>query len=124
MEAKNNRQWRLAVRPTGLIKESDFEWHEEPLPNPGDNEILVRNIYLSLDPANRGWVREAKSYITPVAIGEVMRGITIGVVEQSHHGDFQAGDIVQGILGWQEYALTDGAGLTQLNRDPSLPLAA
>jgi NADPH-dependent curcumin reductase CurA len=59
-----------------------------------------------------------------VAIGEVMRGITIGVVEQSHHADFQAGDIVRGILGWQEYALTDGAGLTQLPRDPSLPLTA
>lgn len=124
MEAKINRQWRLAVRPTGLIKESDFEWHEEPLPTPGDNEILVRNIYLSLDPANRGWVREAKSYITPVAIGKVMRGIAIGVVEQSHHGNFQVGDVVQGMLGWQEYALTDGAGLTQLPRDPSLPLAA
>jgi len=124
MEAKINRQWRIAARPTGLIKESDFEWHEEPLPALCDDEILVRNIYLSLDPANRGWVREAKSYITPVAIGEVMRGITIGVVEQSHNGDFQAGDIVQGILGWQEYALTDGAGLTQLPRDPSLPLAA
>jgi len=79
---------------------------------------------LSLDPANRGWVREVKSYIPPVAIGEVMRGITIGVVEQSYHADFQAGDIVQGILGWQEYALTDGAGLTQLPRDPSLPLTA
>jgi NADPH-dependent curcumin reductase CurA len=124
MELKINRQWRLAARPTGLIKESDFKWHEELLPIPGDEEILVRNIYLSLDPANRGWVREAKSYITPVAIGEVMRGITIGIVEQSHHSDFQVGDIVQGILGWQEYALTDGAGLTQLPRDPSLPLTA
>lgn len=124
MGAKVNRQWRLAVRPIGFIKESDFEWREEPVPTPGEGEILVRNIYLSLDPANRGWVREVKSYIPTVAIGEVMRGITIGVVEQSHHADFQAGDIVQGILGWQEYALTDGAGITQLPRDPSLPLTA
>jgi NADPH-dependent curcumin reductase CurA len=124
MGAKVNRQWRLAVRPIGFIKESDFEWREEPVPGPGEGEILVRNIYLSLDPANRGWVREVKSYIPPVAIGEVMRGITIGVVEESHHTDFQAGDIVQGILGWQEYALTDGTGLTQLPRDPSLPLTA
>lgn len=124
MGPKGNRQWRLAVRPIGFIKESDFEWRKEPVPAPGEGEILVRNIYLSLDPANRGWVREVKSYIPPVAIGEVMRGITIGVVEQSHHADFQAGDIVQGILGWQEYALTDGTGLTQLPRDPSLPLTA
>lgn len=124
MGAKVNRQWRLAARPIGLIKESDFEWCEEPAPTLGDDEILVRNIYLSLDPANRGWVREAKSYVPPVAIGEVMRGITIGVVEQSHHTDFQVGDIVQGMLGWQEYALTDGTGLTRLPRKPSLPLTA
>lgn len=124
MIAKFNRQWRLAARPLGLIKESDFEWHEETVPTPGDNEILVRTIYLSLDPAARGWARDAKSYAPPVAIGEVMRGITIGVVEQSHHADFRAGDIVQGALGWQEYALTDGTGLTQLPRDPSLPLTA
>lgn len=124
MGAKVNRQWRLAARPVGLIKESDFEWHEEPIPTLGEGKILIRNIYLSLDPANRGWVREVKSYIPPVAIGEVMRGVTIGVVEQSHHADFQAGDIVQGILGWQEYAVTDVAGITRLPRDPSLPLTA
>lgn len=124
MGAKVNRQWRLAARPVGLIKESDFEWHEEPIPTRGKGKILIRNIYLSLDPANRGWVREVKSYIPSVAIGEVMRGVTIGVVEQSHHADFQVGDIVQGILGWQEYAVTDGVGITRLPRDPVLPLTA
>ena len=124
MGAKVNRQWRLAARPVGLIKESDFEWHEEPIPTLGEGKILIRNIYLSLDPANRGWVKEVKSYTPPVAIGEVMRGVTIGVVEQSHHADFQTGDIVQGILGWQEYAVTDVAGITRLPRDPSLPLTA
>jgi len=124
MEKKINRQWRLAARPMGLIKESDFAWHEEPVPTPGDGEILVRNIYLSLDPASRGWVREEKSYIPPVAIGEVMRGIAIGIVEQSNHNDFQTGDIVQGILGWQAYTLTDGAGLTRLPKDSSIPLTA
>ena len=124
MDSKVNRQWRLAARPVGFIKESDFEWREETMPIPGEGEILVRNIYLSLDPANRGWVSEVKSYVPPVAIGEVMRGITIGVVEQSHHDDFQVGDIVQGISGWQDYAVTNGAGLTRLPKDPSLPLTA
>jgi len=124
MRAKVNRQWRLAARPVGLIKESDFEWHEEPIPTLGEGKILIRNIYLSLDPANRGWVREVKSYIPPVAIGEVMRGVTIGVVEQSRHADFRAGDIVQGMLGWQEYAVTDGVGITRLPTDPVLPLTA
>ncbi len=124
MEAKINRQWHLASRPVGLIKESDFEWKEEPVSAPGDGELLVRNIYLSLDPAMRGWVREGKSYIPPVPIGEVMRGMTIGIVEQSHHPDFQVGDIVQGTLGWQEYGLTNGAGLTRLPGDSPLPLTA
>ena len=122
MDSKVNRQWRLATRPVGFITESDFEWREETVPTPGEGEILVRNIFLSLDPAIRGWVSEVKSYIPPVAIGEVMRGITIGVVEQSHHADFQAGDIVLGILGWQDYAVSNGAGLTRLPKDPSLPL--
>jgi hypothetical protein len=88
------------------------------------NEILVRIIYLSLDPANRGWVREGKSYVPPVGIGEVMRGIAIGVVEQSRNPAFQNGDIVQGMLGWQEYAIMKGKGLTKLSVDPSLPLTA
>jgi NADPH-dependent curcumin reductase CurA len=124
MKAKVNRQWRLAARPVGLIKESDFEWHEEPMPALSEGKILVRNIYLSLDPANRGWVREGKSYIPAVAIGEVMRGITIGIVEQSRHADFRPGDIVQGMLGWQEYAVTDGVGMTRLPSEPGLPLTA
>jgi NADPH-dependent curcumin reductase CurA len=124
MRGKVNRQWRLAARPVGLIKESDFEWHEEPIPTLSEGEILVRNIYLSLDPANRGWLREVKSYIPAVAIDEVMRGITIGVVEQSRHANFQAGDIVQGMLGWQEYTVTDGVGMTRLPSDSGLPLTA
>ena len=124
METKLNRQWRLAARPEGFIKESDFEWKEEPASVPGKGEILVRNIYLSLDPAMRGWVSDLESYIPPVAIGEVMRGITIGVVEESNHDDFQAGDIVQGLLGWQDYAVSEGIGLTKLPIDPSLSLTA
>lgn len=114
MNTQINQQWRLASRPVGLIKESDFAWHSEVVPVPGDGELLVRIIYLSLDPAIRGWVREEKSYIASVAIGEVMRGITIGVVEQSNHTDFKAGDLVQGMLGWQMYALSDGTGLIRL----------
>lgn len=119
-----NRQWRLASRPIGRIKVSNFQWHEQPLTEPAENQVLIRIIYLSLDPALRGWLNDAKSYVPPVQIGEVMRGITIGVVETSHHPDFQPGDIVQGMLGWQDYALSDGAGLTKLTKDPSIPLTA
>ena len=124
MTAKVNRQWRLAARPVGLVKESDFEWREEPVPTPGEGELLVHNLYLSLDPTNRGWMNQTATYLRPAAIGEVMRGITLGVVEQSRHAQFPEGALVQGTLGWQDYALTNGAGLTLLPNDPSIPLTA
>ena len=116
MQNHINQQWRLVARPVGLIKESDFEWREETLPVPGDGELLVRIVYLSLDPAVRGWVMDVKSYMPPVALGEVMRGIALGVVEQSNHPKFKVGDLVQGLLGWQTYALSDGIGLARLPR--------
>ena len=124
MTTKLNRQWRLAARPAGLIKESDFEWREEPVPTPGEGELIVHNLYLSLDPTYRGWMNETATYIRPVAIGEVMRGITIGVVEQSRRAQIPEGSLVQGLLGWQDYALTDGTGLTILPDEPYIPLTA
>ncbi len=114
MHATSNQLWRLAKRPVGLIKESDFEFHEDAIPALTENQVLVRTIYLSLDPAIRGWLMDRKSYIPPVAIGEVMRGITIGEVAESRHADFKTGDIVQGLLGWQSWAVTDGSALTRL----------
>jgi NADPH-dependent curcumin reductase CurA len=108
----------------GLIKESDFEFHEEPVPALAEGQLVVRNIYLSLDPANRGWVTDLPSYVPPVPLGEVMRGIAIGVVEDSRHPGFQPGDMVQGMLGWQSYLLSDGGGLQRLPRDTGLPLTA
>ena len=123
MPAKINRQWRLAARPTGLFKESDFKLTEEPVPDPGEGKVLVRNLYLSLDPTNRGWA-SMDTYLPAVAIGDVMRGIGIGAVEKSRHSKFQEGDIVQGMLGWQQYALSDGSGLMVLPRNPNIPLTA
>jgi NADPH-dependent curcumin reductase len=123
MPAKINRQWRLAARPTGLFKESDFKLTEEPVPDPGEDQVLVRNLFLSLDPTNRGWA-SMDTYLPAVAIGDVMRGIGIGAVEKSRHSKFQEGDVVQGMLGWQQYALSDGAGLTVLPKNPNIPLTA
>jgi NADPH-dependent curcumin reductase len=117
MRSIHNRQWRLARHPAGFIKESDFEWREELLPTRRENQLLVRSVLLSLDPSDRFMA-------AALPIGEVMRGMTIGVVEQSNHCDFQAGDMVQGILGWQEYELMDGTGLSKLPKDPSVPLTA
>jgi NADPH-dependent curcumin reductase CurA len=124
MTAKVNHQWRVRARPVGMIQESDFAWHEEPIASVGPGQVLVRNIYLSLDPANRAWLYERGSYMEPVALGQVMRGIAIGVVEESRDGRFRAGDLVQGMLGWQEYAVCDAAALGKAPKIPSLPLIA
>jgi NADPH-dependent curcumin reductase CurA len=122
--APKNRQWRLAARPVGLFKESDFQWSEEPVGEPRDGEALVHNIYLSLDPTSRGWAGAAPTYLPPVEIGDVMRGFALGVVEESRHPEFQCGDLVTGLLGWQEYATAPASTLTRVPRDSSLPLAA
>jgi hypothetical protein len=123
MSKRVNRQWRLTARPQGLIKDSDFEWREEPVRALEDGEVLVRTIYLSLDPANRGWVREGPSYVEPVKIGEVMRGLTVGVVEASRNDRFAEGDLVSGTNGWQDYAISDGSDLRAIPPGP-LPLTA
>ena len=106
-----NRQFRLAARPVGRVKASDFTFHEEPVPTPGPNQALVRNTYLSLDPTNRVWMSELDGYLPPVAIGEVMRGITLGEVVASNRSDFAVGDKVTGLLGWQDYAVIGEKGL-------------
>ncbi|NJK57935.1 MAG: NADP-dependent oxidoreductase [Pleurocapsa sp. SU_5_0] len=124
MTTKMNRQWCLATRPIGAIAESNFEWKQEPVPTLEEGQILVRNIYLSLDPTNRGWLNEGDNYLPPVAIGEVMRGFGIGVVERSRNAKFPEGTLVQGFLGWQDYAIADGTDLNQFQKDPSVPLTA
>lgn len=116
-----NEQWRLAARPKGLVAESDFTWSEAPVPEPGDGQILVRNIYLSLDPTYRGWMAY-DTYLPAVPLGEVMRGITIGVVEESRHPGFQRGDVVQGMGGFQTFCAADGAAFTKLQRIPGQSL--
>src|SRR5690606_16385310 len=113
-----NHQFRLAARPVGAVKRSDFNYVEEPVRAPGDNEVLVKILYLSLDPAMRGWMNEGKSYIAPVQLGEVMRAGAVGKVLESKHPKFNAGDFVSGALGVQEYATVDGKQLTRI--DPSL----
>jgi NADPH-dependent curcumin reductase len=124
MTARVSRQWRLRARPAGLIKESDFEWREAPVAQPAAGQVLVRNVYLSLDPTNRGWMHEQATYMPPVALGDVVRGIAIGAVEESRDEKFQPGDLVWGMLGWQDYAVMDAASLTRIAADPSLPLTA
>jgi len=116
-----NHQFRLAARPVGLPKRSDWNYVEEPVREPGQGQVLVKTLYLSLDPAMRGWMNEGRSYIAPVGIGEVMRAGGAGRVIASGNPAFAVGDHVTGVLGAQEYALIDAhatRGLTKV--DPKL----
>jgi NADPH-dependent curcumin reductase CurA len=118
-----NHQFRLAARPVGLPKPSDWEYTEEPVAEPGDGEVLVKVLYLSLDPAMRGWMSDARSYIAPVGIGETMRAGGAGEVLASNHPDLAPGDLVTGLLGVQEYAVVHGKAVTKLDVSPAqLPL--
>jgi NADPH-dependent curcumin reductase len=123
MSERKNRQWRLAARPVGNFKDSDFQWTEEPVRSLEDGEILVHSQYLSLDPTNRGWAAR-DTYLPAVKLGDVMRGGAIGVVEESRNSNFAVGDHVSGLLGWQEYAVVDGSGVGKLPQIPGLPMTA
>jgi NADPH-dependent curcumin reductase CurA len=119
-----NRQWLLAKRPEGMVSPANFELREVPLPEPGDGEILVRSLYLAFEPAMRGWMEDRPSYIPPVAIGEVMRGGVVAQVVASNDPDFAVGSLVQGMLGWQEYAVTGKGRVTPIpdGTPPTWPL--
>lgn len=124
MGDRTNQQWLIAARPTGMIQPSDFTWQETAVPPLQEGEILVRSIYLSLDPTNRAWMDETATYLPPLALGDVMRGHAIGVVEESLNPKFKAGDIVQGLINWQKYYVGNGRGLSRLEWDRRLPLDA
>src|SRR5476649_2050224 len=109
-----NRQYRLAARPEGMPKPSDWNFTSESVAEPADGQILVKVLQLSLDPAMRGWMNEGKSYIAPVAIGEVMRAGGVGKVIASKNPKFAAGDHVAGGFGVQEYCVADPANLAQI----------
>lgn len=110
-----NLQVLLASRPSGWVSEDNFRIRESAVPQPGEGEVLVRNLYLSLDPYMRMRMDAGKSYAPPVEIGEVMVGGTVGEVTESRDSHFVAGDIVTGRLGWQLYALSAGAALRKVN---------
>ena len=113
--ANVNHQFRLAARPVGMPKRSDWTYAEEPVREPGDGEILVKVLYISLDPAMRGWMNESRSYIAPVGIGEVMRAGGVGRVIASKNRAFAPGDFVYGVFGVQEYAISNGKGVMKVD---------
>jgi NADPH-dependent curcumin reductase CurA len=116
-----NAQCRLAARPVGLPKASDWDYVEEPAPKPGDGQFLTEVEYISLDPAMRAWMNPGRSYIPPVEIGEVMRAAAIGRVVESRHPDYQVGQWVNGVFGVQRYAVSDGSGVTPVDTSLAPP---
>src|SRR5207237_3279964 len=111
----HNRQFTLAAKPVGLPKESDFQLVEEPMPEPGEDEVLLKTAYLSVDPYMRGRITGVKAYADPVNIGDVMVGGTVGQVVRSNSPDFRPGDFAVGYWGWREHGVESARTLHKLN---------
>lgn len=126
LQRKNvNRLIVLNSRPVGAPTSGNFRLEEHDVPVPLDGQVLLRTLYLSLDPYMRGRMSDKSSYAAPIAIGDVMVGGTVSRVEVSRHVEYQPGDLVLGYSGWQEYALSDGMNLIRINDQiahPSLAL--
>lgn len=116
-----NRRIVLAARPEGAPEPDDFGLERQPVPEPGDGEVLLRTVFLSLDPYMRGRMSDAPSYADPVELGGVMVGGTVCRVEASRHPDHAPGEWVLAQAGWQDYALSDGRGLNTLDPDRMTP---
>ena len=119
-----NRQWTLASRPVGAPTLGNFNFVESNKPSPQSGEILLRTVFLSLDPYMRGRMNDAKSYAEPVAIDAVMLGGTVCRVEESNHPDYSVGEWVVSSSGWQDYAISDGVNLLKLGENPAQPFYA
>jgi NADPH-dependent curcumin reductase CurA len=115
-----SRQFRLAARPVGEIKESDFELVTTSIPEPAENEFVVEVTHISIDPAMRSWMNAGRSYIAPVEIGDVMRALTLGRVLASRHAGFVEGDLVHGTFGVQEHAVSDGTNVYNVEMFPAM----
>ena len=118
-----NKAIVLASRPQGWVKPEDFRLESMPLPAPKDGEVLVKNLWLSLDPYMRGRISDAKSYVPPVAIGAVMVGQTVGEIVESKHPGFKAGDHVLTSLGWQTHGVAKGGEIAKVDANAGVPLS-
>lgn len=123
MTSPINRQVRLASRPTGIPQAGHFEIVEAAVPAPAEGEVLVRNLYLSVEPAMRGWVNAAANYSEPVAIGAVMRSFTAGRVVASRAPSIAVGAWVTGLFGWQDYAVVPASAVGRVIEERDLPLS-
>ena len=122
MTQEINKQIRLASRPVGWVSEENFTITEEPVPDPADGEVVVRNVFMSVDPYMRGRMNDVKSYIPPFQIGEVLQAGVVGQVVTSNFEGIAEGDYVMGMLGWENYSVTDGRLLRKVPGGP-VPLS-
>ena len=118
-----NRQVLLRSRPAAIPQAENFEIVETPVPQPGPGQVLVRNLFLSVEPAMRGWVSAAANYSEPVAIGAVMRSFAAGRIVASGDAAWPVGAAVTGLLGWQDYVAVNPAGILRRVDEPDLPLS-
>jgi NADPH-dependent curcumin reductase CurA len=118
-----NRQVVLKSRPVGIPEAEHFDIVETPIPEVGDGQVLVRNLYLSVDPAMRGWVNAAANYQEPVSIGAVMRSLALGQVTASRNTHYAVGDLVTGMFGWQDYACVDASIIDRKVEETDLPIS-
>lgn len=116
---KMNKQVRLASRPSGWVTADNFTLTEESVPEVGQGQLLVRNIFMSVDPYMRGRMNKAKSYVPSFQVGEVLQAGVVGEVIASRNKDFAEGDFVSGMLGWENYSLSDGTGLHKVPKGPA-----
>lgn len=123
MAAMRNRQVRLIARPDGIPQAEHFDIVETAVPELAEGQFLVRNQFLSVEPAMRGWVSAVANYSQPVGIGEVMRSFAAGIVVKSRNPAFAEGDHVVGLLGWQDYAVSDGSNINRKITESDLPLS-
>jgi NADPH-dependent curcumin reductase CurA len=117
MEELKNRQWLLAARPVGMIKESDYRWNETAVSPLKDGEVLLRNLAFSFDPTQRGWM-SMDTYVPAIPLGRVMRAAAVSQVVESKKSGFAPGDLIQGMAGWEDYTITDGQGMLALQKLP------
>ena len=123
MSPRINREVRLRSRPSGVPQADNFEIVQAAVPDVADGQVRIRNIYLSVEPAMRGWVSAVANYSEPVAIGSVMRSFAVGRIEASRHADFHVGDVVTGLFGWQDYAVMNGAAIQRKVSAVDLPMS-
>ena len=123
MKAPINREVRLKARPSGIPQAEHFEIVDAPVPEPADGQVVVRNLYLSVEPAMRGWVSSVGNYSDPVPLGGVMRAFAVGRIVASRSVGYGVGDVVTGMFGWQEYAVVDASKIDRRITETDLPIS-